>query len=72
LNREAWDEVQLESLRETLKLPLEIDDTPRRPAELRSEYPGSIAWWAAHPSIATVLVVMIMTALVLTLQHLAS
>jgi hypothetical protein len=71
LNRETWDEGQLERLRETLRLPLEIDDAPRRPAELRSEYPGSVAWWAVHSAIIVPLAIVIVAVLALILQHLA-
>jgi hypothetical protein len=65
LNRDMWGYDQLESLREDLGLPLAVDDTARRPAELRRVYPGSIAWWAAHPAIATTLLIVVVAVLVL-------
>jgi hypothetical protein len=40
LNRDVWDDAQLEDLRKGLGLPLEVDDTARRPAELRQIYRG--------------------------------
>ena len=72
LTRKTWDDRQLEGIRESLGLPIEIVETPQRPAELRKAYPGTIPWWAAHSSIATALAIVILTALVLMLQHLGS
>jgi hypothetical protein len=65
LNRDMWGYEQLESLRQDLGLPLVVDDTARRPAELRRVYPGSIPWWAAHPAVATSLVIVVVAVLVL-------
>ncbi len=65
LNRDMWGYEQLESLRQDLGLPLAVDDTARRPAELRRVYPGSIPWWAAHPAVATSLVIVVVAVLVL-------
>jgi hypothetical protein len=72
LNREVWDSGQLEELREQLGLPVETVEQAQRPTEMRKNYPGTIPWWAAHPSVATVLVIVALTALVLVLQRLAS
>jgi hypothetical protein len=72
LNRAAWDAGQLESLRESLGVPLEVAAAPKRPAEVRQTYPGTIPWWAAHPATATLLVVVVITVLVLALQLLAT
>jgi len=72
LNRELWDGAQLENVRESLGLPIEVADTPRRPAELRKAFPGSIPWWAAHPAMASSLAIVIIAVLVLLLQHIAS
>jgi hypothetical protein len=63
LNRDAWDDGELEVLRERLGLPIEIVETPKRPVELRKAYPGTIPWWGAHPVIATVLAIVIIAAL---------
>jgi hypothetical protein len=65
LNKEIWDAAQLEDLRERLGLPIETVARPQRPAELRKAYPGTIPWWAAHPSIATVLAIAVIAVLVL-------
>lgn len=40
LNRDVWDGRQLEGLRERLGLPIEIVETPKRPAEMRKATPG--------------------------------
>jgi hypothetical protein len=72
LNRDTWNDGQLENLRESLGLPLEVDDTPKRPAELRKVYPGSIAWWAVHPAVAASLAIIIVAVLAIALQHLPS
>jgi hypothetical protein len=72
LNRDTWDERQLESLRERLELPLKVESTPMRPAELRKSYPGSVAWWAVHPGIAALLAIIVVVALVLGLQPFVS
>jgi hypothetical protein len=72
LNRETWDDGQLEGLRESLGLPIEIVETPKRPAELRKAYPGTLPWWVAHPSVATLIGIVTLTALVLAFQRLAS
>lgn len=72
LNRETWDEGQLERLRESLGLPIEIVETPKRPVELRRAYPGTLPWWVAHPSVATVMAIVVIATLVLTLQQLPS
>jgi hypothetical protein len=65
LNREVWDAAQLEDLRVRLGLPIETVTRPQRPAELRKAYPGTIPWWAAHPSIATVLAIAVVAVLVI-------
>lgn len=70
LNRDMWGDAQLESLREGLGLPLEVDGTARRPAELRRVYPGSIAWWMVHPALATVLLIVVVVVLVLGFERL--
>jgi hypothetical protein len=70
LNRDTWNDGQLESLRESLGLPLDVDDTPKRPGELRNAYPGSIAWWAVHPTVTFSLVIIVVAVLVLALQDL--
>lgn len=72
LNRDAWDERQLEDLREDLGLPLETVPGLERPAELRKSYPGSIPWWSAHPSLTTVVAIAAVAALVLAAEGLAS
>jgi hypothetical protein len=72
LNRAIWDHGQLEDLRERLGLPTETVKRPQRPAELRNAYPGTIPWWAAHLSVATVFVIMVVAALVLTFEGLTS
>jgi hypothetical protein len=72
LNRDAWDEGQLEGLREHLGLPIEIVETPKRPVELRKAHPGTIPWWGAHVTVATVLAMLVLAALVLALQRLAA
>ena len=71
LNRELWDGAQLENVREGLGLPIEVVDTPKRPAELRKAFPGSIPWWGAHPAMSS-LAIVIIAALVLLLQRIAS
>jgi hypothetical protein len=65
LNRAIWGYEQLENVREHLGLPLAVDDTARRPAELRRMYPGSVPWWAAHPAVATSLMIVVVAVLVL-------
>lgn len=72
LNRETWDRAQLEGLRERLGLPIEIVDAPQRPAEVRKAYPGTLPWWVAHPSMAALLAIVTLTAVVLAVQGLAS
>lgn len=64
LNLAVWDAHELEALRERLGLNLEVDDFAKRPAELRKAWPGSIPWWAAHPLVAAVLAVVVVSALV--------
>jgi hypothetical protein len=70
LNRDMWGDAQLENLRKFLGLPLEVDDTARRPSELKQIYPGSIAWWAIHPAIAASLVIVVVAFLVLGFEGL--
>jgi hypothetical protein len=70
LNLNAWEDGQLEGLRESLGLPMETVEPAKRPAELRQAYPGTIPWWGAHPSVATVLAIFALTAVVLALQQL--
>jgi hypothetical protein len=65
LNKEIWDAAELEDLRARLGLPIETVARPQCPAELRKAYPGTIPWWAAHPSIATVLAIVVIVVLVL-------
>jgi hypothetical protein len=72
LNWNVWDHGQLESLRERAGLPIEVVETPKRPAELRKEYPGTVPWWGAHPSAATVLAIMLLTVVVLAVQQIPS
>jgi hypothetical protein len=71
LNRAAWDDQQLEHLRESLGLPVEIVESPKRPAELRNDYPGSIPWWTAHLVVATLLAIGMITAAGFVLQLMA-
>jgi hypothetical protein len=71
LNRDAWDDRQLEHLREGLGLPVEVVETPKRPSEVRHDYPGSVPWWAVHPAAATSLAIVVVATLVVALQHLA-
>lgn len=72
LNRDAWDGRQLEDLRESLGLPIEVVETPKRPSELRRDYPRSVPWWAVHPAVATSLAIVTIATLVVVLQRLAS
>jgi hypothetical protein len=72
LNRDVWDDRQLEHLRESLGLPIEVIETPKRPSELRHDYPRSVPWWAVHPAAATSLAIVVIATLVVALQHLAS
>lgn len=72
LNRDAWDEGQLEGLRESLGLPIETVSTPKRPAELRKVYPGIVPWWSAHVSLATVFAILTLAAVVLAVEGLVS
>jgi hypothetical protein len=72
LNRDAWDGRQLEGVRERLGLPIEVVETPRRPSELRHDYPCSVPWWAVHPAMATSLAIVIIATLVVAFQGLAS
>ena len=69
LNRAVWDGGQLEELRERLGLPVETVERAQRPVQVRKTYPGTIPWWAAHPSIATVLSIAALTVLVVAFQH---
>jgi hypothetical protein len=68
LNRDAWDERELEGLRDLLGLPLETVETPMRPNEIRRAYPGSVPWWGAHPALATVLLIVVATAAAIALR----
>ncbi len=70
LNRDAWDDRQLEHLRESLGLPIEVIEIPKRPAELRHDYPRSVPWWAVHPAAVTSLAIVAIATLVVALQHL--
>lgn len=72
LNRHVWDDAQLEGLRDRLGLPIAVVETPKRPAELRKTYPGTIRWWMAHPVVATVLAIVTIAGLVLVLERLVS
>jgi hypothetical protein len=72
LNRDAWDGGELERVRESLGLPIEVVEAPKRPAEVRRAYPGIIPWWAAHTTVATVLAIFALSALVLALERLAA
>lgn len=72
LNRDVWDGRQLEHLRESLGLPIEVVETPKRPSELRHDYPGSVPWWAVHPAAVTSLAIVAIATLLVALQHLAS
>jgi hypothetical protein len=72
LNRDAWDNRQLEHIRESLGLPIEVVETPRRPSELRNDYPRSVPWWAVHPAVATSLTIVIIATLAVALQRLGS
>jgi len=72
LNQAIWDHEQLEDLRERLGLSTETVARPQRPDELRRAYPGTVPWWGVHPSMAAVLAIMAVAALVLALQGLAS
>ncbi len=68
LNRDAWDGQQLEHLRESLGLPIEVVDMPMRPSEVRHAYPRSIPWWAAHPAVAMSVVIVTIATLVVAVQ----
>ncbi len=72
LNRDVWDGRQLEHLRESLGLPIEVVETPKRPSQLRHDYPRSVPWWAVHPAAATSLAIVMIAMLVVALRHLAS
>jgi hypothetical protein len=72
LNRQTWDDGQLERLRESLGLPIEIIEMPKRPTELRKAYPGTLPWWLAYPSAATLVAIITVATVVLALQRLAS
>lgn len=72
LNRDVWDETQLECLRERLSLPMKVVSTPKRPSELRHDYPRSVPWWTVHPVAITSLAIVTIATLVVVLQHLAS
>jgi hypothetical protein len=52
LNRRAWDDAQLERLRQSVDLPIKVINDPKTPRELRHTYPHSIPWWGAHPVVA--------------------
>jgi hypothetical protein len=67
LNRDVWDDGGLEGLRERLGLPIEIVETPKRPAEMRKAYPGTIPWWGAHPVVTTILAIAIVATLLIAL-----
>jgi hypothetical protein len=71
LNRDAWDERQLEGLRESLGLPMETVSRPNRPSELRRATPGFVPWWSAHISLVTVVAIICVAAVVLVVQRLA-
>lgn len=71
LNRDIWDAGQLESLRVRFGLPLDVVDEPLRPAEARKTYPGVIPWWAAHPVMATYLLIALIVAIVIAARGLA-
>ena len=68
LNRDVWDAVQLDALRERLGLPLEVVEKPMRPAQARKEYPGTIPWWVAHPVLTTYLLIAMIVAVVVGLK----
>jgi hypothetical protein len=50
--------------------PFEIDGTPKRPAEMREIYPGSIPWWAVHPVWTSLLTIMVLAVIALVFQSL--
>lgn len=70
LNRDAWDDQQLEGLRKSLALPTEVVEEPKRPSELRRDFPRSVPWWAVHPVAASSLAIVIFATLLVELQHL--
>jgi hypothetical protein len=71
LNRATWDGEQLENIRQSLGLPLEVIDTPKCPADVRTAYPGSVPWWAVRPVVAALVVIVAVAVLVLAGQALA-
>lgn len=71
LNRDAWDGQELEHIRERLDFPIDVVETPKRPSELRQDYPHSLPWWAVHPAVATSLAIATIVALAVVLQRLA-
>jgi hypothetical protein len=71
LNRATWDGEQLENIRQSLGLPLEVIDMPKRPADVRATYPGSLPWWAVRPIVATLVAIVVIAVLVLVGQALA-
>lgn len=72
LNRDAWDDAELEGLRQALGLPIETVSTPQRPAALRRAYPGLVPWWGAHPVAATSLTIVGLAALLLVAKGLGA
>jgi hypothetical protein len=57
LDLALWDMGRLDLLTERLGIRREVDPTPRRPAELRRMYPGSVHWLVTHPVWLTIVLI---------------
>ncbi len=58
LDHRLWDRGDLDRLSATLGLPVESRTKPTSTRDLCREFPGAYAWWQAHLSLTTVLLIV--------------
>ena len=69
LNADAWDQAQLERLRQRLGIPREVISRTQRGNELRAKFPGSVPLAVLHPIALTYLLLAAIVASVLVARH---
>jgi hypothetical protein len=53
----AWDEQDLRTIADALRLPVNNEPQPRKPGEARRLYPRSVPWWLSHPVLLTAVLI---------------